>query len=129
MAALLQVTQLESIVSRGKKVAEDDVNALIEQLMDQLLKLDAIVADGEVKQQRRAQVRRVQKHVECLDALKVKNSTAMIDAQTQPPPPPPPPQRQETNWGTFDLLSGPPTAAPAPAPAPAAAIKLEWELF
>ncbi|PKI38332.1 hypothetical protein CRG98_041243 [Punica granatum] len=70
-----QVSAMESIISRGGKVAETDVLTLIELLMNQLLKLDGIIADGDVKLQRKMQVRRVQKYVETLDMLKIKNST------------------------------------------------------
>ncbi|KAK9292936.1 hypothetical protein L1049_020918 [Liquidambar formosana] len=69
-----QVSALESIVSRGGKVVEKDVLNLIELLMNQLIKLDGIFADGDVKLQRKMQVRRVQKYVETLDMLKIKNS-------------------------------------------------------
>lgn len=69
-----QVSALESVISKGGKVAERDVLGLIELLMDQLLKLDGITADGDAKLQRKLQVRRVQKLVETLDMLKVKNS-------------------------------------------------------
>ncbi|KAK4838383.1 hypothetical protein QYF36_013349 [Acer negundo] len=70
-----QVLAFESIITKGGKVAEKDVLNLIEMLMNQLLKLDGIVADGDVKLQRKMQVRRVQKCVETLDVLKIKNST------------------------------------------------------
>ncbi|KAJ4836356.1 BAG molecular chaperone regulator 1 [Turnera subulata] len=69
-----QVSGLESVISKGGKVAEKDVLNLIELLMNQLLKLDGIMADGDVKLQRKMQVRRVQKYVETLDMLKIKNS-------------------------------------------------------
>ncbi|XP_062120515.1 BAG family molecular chaperone regulator 3 [Humulus lupulus] len=69
-----RVSAFESIISKGGKVVETDVLNLIELLMNQLLKLDGIVADGDVKLQRKMQVRRVQKYVETLDLLKVKNS-------------------------------------------------------
>ncbi|KAL7146386.1 hypothetical protein ABFS83_06G037500 [Erythranthe nasuta] len=69
-----QVSALESITCKGGKVAEKDVVTLIELLMSQLLKLDSIIADGDVKLQRKMQVRRVQKCVETLDVIKVKNS-------------------------------------------------------
>ncbi|RDX95295.1 BAG family molecular chaperone regulator 1, partial [Mucuna pruriens] len=71
-----QVSALESIISKGGKIAETEVHSLIELLMNQLLKLDGIVADGDVKLQRKMQVKRVQKYVETLDMLKVKNSMA-----------------------------------------------------
>ncbi|XP_041008570.1 BAG family molecular chaperone regulator 1-like [Juglans microcarpa x Juglans regia] len=69
-----QVSAMESIINRGGKVAETDVLTLIELLMNQLLKLDGIMADGDAKLQRKMQVRRVQKYVETLDMLKIKNS-------------------------------------------------------
>ncbi|XP_004308114.1 PREDICTED: BAG family molecular chaperone regulator 1 [Fragaria vesca subsp. vesca] len=69
-----QVSALETIITKGAKVAEQDVLKVIEQLMNQLLKLDGIMGDGDVKLQRKMQVKRVQKYVETLDVLKIKNS-------------------------------------------------------
>ncbi|CAI0546991.1 unnamed protein product [Linum tenue] len=81
-----RVSALESVIGKGGKVAEKDVLSLIELLMNELLKLDGIMGDGDVKLQRKLQVRktsivaeiiqvkRVQKYVETLDVLKVKNS-------------------------------------------------------
>lgn len=71
-----QVSALESVISKGGKVAEKTMLNLIELLMNQLLKLDGIVAEGDVKLQRKMQVKRVQKYVEALDVLKIKNSMA-----------------------------------------------------
>ncbi|MBA0862787.1 hypothetical protein Goshw_012886 [Gossypium schwendimanii] len=79
-----QVSTFESIITKGGKVAEKDVLNLIEQLMNQLLKLDGIMADGDVKLQRKMQVRRVQKYVETLDMLKIKNAmTSTNGAQSE----------------------------------------------
>lgn len=50
------MSALESIVNKGGKIAETDVLTLIELLMSQLLKLDGIMADGDVKLQRKMQV-------------------------------------------------------------------------
>ncbi|CAI0546987.1 unnamed protein product [Linum tenue] len=69
-----RVSALESVIGKGGKVAEKDVLSLIELLMNELLKLDGIMGDGDVKLQRKLQVKRVQKYVETLDVLKVKNS-------------------------------------------------------
>ncbi|KAI9112071.1 hypothetical protein K1719_016967 [Acacia pycnantha] len=69
-----RVSAFDSIISKGGKVAESDVLGLVELLMNQLLKLDSIIADGDVKLQRKMQVKRVQKYVETLDMLKIKNS-------------------------------------------------------
>lgn len=50
------MSALETISSKGGKVVEKDVVNLIELLMNQLLKLDAIDAEGDVKLQRKMQV-------------------------------------------------------------------------
>lgn len=50
------MSALESIINKGGKVVETDVLTLIELLMSQLLKLDGIIADGDVKLQRKMQV-------------------------------------------------------------------------
>ncbi|XP_021765176.1 BAG family molecular chaperone regulator 3-like [Chenopodium quinoa] len=70
-----QVSALESVILKEGRVAEKDVVNVIELLMNELIKLDGITADGDVKLQRKMQVRRVQKYVETLDVLKAKNST------------------------------------------------------
>ncbi|CAN1180608.1 BAG family molecular chaperone regulator 1 [Linum perenne] len=69
-----RVSALESVISKGAKVEEKQVLSLIELLMNELLKLDGIMGDGDVKLQRKLQVKRVQKYVETLDMLKAKNS-------------------------------------------------------
>lgn len=51
-----QLSAIESVISKGGKVAEKQVVNLTELLMNELLKLDGIVADGDVKLQRRLQV-------------------------------------------------------------------------
>lgn len=43
-------------INGGYKAAEKDLSNLIELLMTQLIKLDGIAADGDVKMQRRVQV-------------------------------------------------------------------------
>lgn len=50
------MTALESVISKGGRVAEKDVVNVIELLMNELIKLDGIVADGDVKLQRKMQV-------------------------------------------------------------------------
>uniref|UniRef100_A0A5B6ZN46 Putative BAG family molecular chaperone regulator 1 n=1 Tax=Davidia involucrata TaxID=16924 RepID=A0A5B6ZN46_DAVIN len=91
-----QVSALESVISRGGNVAEKDVLNLIELLMNQLLKLDGIIGDGDVKLQRKMQVRRVQKYVETLDMLKIKISTPSTDG-SQIPTQPSPIQHRQSN--------------------------------
>lgn len=74
-----QVANLELEIYGGKKVAETVLLNLIELLMTQLIKLDGIIADGDVKLKRRMQVKRVQKYIETLDVLKVRNSKVEIN--------------------------------------------------
>lgn len=69
-----QVGILEIEIYGGKKVVEKVVLNLIELLMSQLIKLDGIIAEGDVKLQRRMQVKRVQRYIETLDSLKIRNS-------------------------------------------------------
>ncbi|KAM3190141.1 hypothetical protein ACQJBY_068378 [Aegilops geniculata] len=136
-----KVSALETIVSKGGKVVEADLVTLTEALMSELLKLDAIVAEGDVKDQRRIQEKRVQKNVETLDAIRAKmtkkNSTPAATANKAraphlPPRPPPAQQHQQrrqfqpaapttttapaaqtatASWDTFDLLSSTPSSS------------------
>jgi hypothetical protein len=76
-----QVSALETIVNKGGGVVEADVVALTEVLMNKLVKLDA---DGDVKAQRRIQEKRVQKHVEPLDAIRAKRAKNSSKVTTQP---------------------------------------------
>ncbi|PIN00508.1 hypothetical protein CDL12_26989 [Handroanthus impetiginosus] len=69
-----QVASIEMEINGGKKVMETVLLNMIELLMTQLIKLDGISADGDVKLQRRMQVKRVQKYIETLDMLKIRNS-------------------------------------------------------
>ncbi|EYU38991.1 hypothetical protein ABFS82_01G079600 [Erythranthe guttata] len=79
-----QVARIEMEINGGKKVVETVLLSLIELLMTQLINLDAIAADGDVKLQRRMQVKRVQKYIEVVDMLKIKNSgMAKIPLQQQ----------------------------------------------
>ncbi|KAK8957917.1 BAG family molecular chaperone regulator 1 [Platanthera zijinensis] len=146
-----QVSALEGVISKGGKVADTEVLRLTELLMNELIKLDGVTADGDVKLQRRMQVKRVQKYVETLDVIKLKNANpnavepAQQQKQKKPPPPPPtasaaaPPQPDSvivtTKWETFDSLFSPlasassstatSTAASSAAPTP----RFDWELF
>jgi hypothetical protein len=144
-----QVSALETIVNKGGRVVEADVVALTEALMSELLKLDAVAADGDVKAQRRIQEKRVQKHVEALDAIRAKGakngsapgSKAAARPNHLPPRPPPAhqqrrqfqptapttatapkPQTATASWDSFDLLSSTPSSsssAPVSTMAPA----------
>ncbi|XP_074579770.1 BAG family molecular chaperone regulator 1-like [Curcuma longa] len=68
-----KVSALEAIAKNGGRVVDDDVNSLTESLMNELVKLDAIAGDGDSKSDRRLLIKRVQKFVETLDSIKLKN--------------------------------------------------------
>ncbi|TKW19364.1 hypothetical protein SEVIR_4G015700v4 [Setaria viridis] len=131
-----KVAALDASVRKGEKVAENDVVQVTELLMNELLRLDAVVADGDVKAQRRMQVKRVQKYVETLDAVAAKNAAIIrksgekAAAKQQPPPPQQQQQQQprqqynhhqqqqqpaagQTRWEMFDLLSSLPSTSSA----------------
>ncbi|KAL8114552.1 BAG family molecular chaperone regulator 1-like [Apium graveolens] len=69
-----QVANLDSQIFGGKRVVEKVLLNLIEQLMSLLIRLDGIVADGDIRSRRRLQVKRVQRYIETLDMLKIRNS-------------------------------------------------------
>ncbi|KAL6655200.1 hypothetical protein ACP70R_006026 [Stipagrostis hirtigluma subsp. patula] len=135
-----KVSALEAIVAKGGKVVDADVVTLTEALMTELVKLDSIAAEGEVKVQRRMQEKRVQKYVESLDAIRAKNAAAAAKANGNvnghakarapnlPPRPPPVSQRRNfqqhppaaakappptASWESFDLLSSVPSTSSA----------------
>ncbi|XP_020570774.1 BAG family molecular chaperone regulator 1-like [Phalaenopsis equestris] len=134
-----QVSALEGVVLKGGKVADNEFLRLTELLMNELLKLEGIVADGDAHLQRRIQVKRVQKYVETLDMLKLKNAVPKSSslppqkAQKKAPPSSPKPKSVivTTKWETFDSLFSPlpspssltTTTSVAPTP------RLDWELF
>ncbi|TKY55347.1 BAG family molecular chaperone regulator 1 [Spatholobus suberectus] len=66
-----KVAALEASASTGGVIAELDIETLTENLMRVLITLDEIYGEGELKLQRREQVRRVQKHIETLDMLRM----------------------------------------------------------
>ncbi|MCO5563878.1 hypothetical protein L7F22_030125 [Adiantum nelumboides] len=68
-----QIATLEAAVSNGRKLADNELVGPSDLLMCQLIKLDDSKADGNTKVQKRILIRRVQKYVETLDALKVRN--------------------------------------------------------
>lgn len=126
-----KVSALETIVNKGGRVVEADVVTLTEALMNELVKLDAVAADGDVKAQRRIQEKRVQKHVEALDAIRAKaakNSTAPAPNKAPRPnhlPPRPPPAHQQ-HQQRRQFQPAAPTTATAPAPQTATA---SWDSF
>ncbi|KAJ9545959.1 hypothetical protein OSB04_025666 [Centaurea solstitialis] len=146
-----QVSAFESVISKGGKVAEKSLMNLTELLMNQLLKLDGITVDGDVKLQRKMQVKRVQGYVEKLDDLKLKNSTGnhvqeprdqthpqsrrTIASSSSTPvvavdrhqPPSSGGVMVTTQWELFDSLAAPvPTPTPAPTSKEITHILIKW---
>ncbi|GAA0185120.1 chaperone [Lithospermum erythrorhizon] len=76
-----EVTAIESVISKGGKIVENDIMSLTELLMNQLVILDGInIANSNVESQRKMQVTRVQKYVETLDIIKAKNTMPKANA-------------------------------------------------
>ncbi|EFJ27783.1 hypothetical protein SELMODRAFT_164705 [Selaginella moellendorffii] len=113
-----QIPALEAAVQSAHNVPERDLDKLTELMMRQLLKLDAIEADGEAKVQRRIQVKRVQNYVDFLDNLKTKNSIPHPLASRN--------SVVTTKWETFDSGVGSLTAPP---PQGTPNITTDWEKF
>ncbi|KAI5674973.1 hypothetical protein M9H77_05923 [Catharanthus roseus] len=111
-----QVLVLEKSVQKGIKIEEKEFIVLTELLMMQLLKLDSIEADGEARIQRRSEVHRVQRFVDMVDNLKVKNSEVFNNNGTA--------SFMTTKWETFDSGVG-----SLIAPKSTTKVVQEWELF
>lgn len=73
-----KVATLEAAASEGGAIVELDIETLTENLMRTLITLDEISGEGELKLQRREQVRRVQKHIETLDMLMAKAKSVSL---------------------------------------------------
>ncbi|KAG0466138.1 hypothetical protein HPP92_017718 [Vanilla planifolia] len=84
-----QVKSIEKSISSGNKVPELQITTLIELLMRQAVKLDAIHAEGDASIQKNLQAKSVQKCVEALDVLKQSNGKLNHVIVT-------------TKWETFD---------------------------
>lgn len=130
-----QVSALESVIGKGGKIAEKTVLNLTELLMDQLIKLDGIMGDGDVKLQRKMQVRRVQKYVETLDILKIKNQnqTQMQIQQRNSDAPPQAQVRdhqdQKSNGHDRQGSTGQLSSVPEIKPTPETVVTTRWEIF
>lgn len=84
--------------------------------MRQLLKLDAIEAEGEARVQRKAEVRRVQNFHEILDNLKARNPKPLGNSGNA---------SVTTEWETFDSGSG--SSSPPPSIPSSTRITQDWE--
>ncbi|KAL1203849.1 BAG family molecular chaperone regulator 2 [Cardamine amara subsp. amara] len=139
-----QLSAFGTVIGKEEKNLEN----LMEMLMNQLVKLDAILGDGDVKLKKKMQEERLQKYVEALDLLKIKNST---QTQTQPKPQTQPLHNERdlltfeeaasrkskasssgppviitTRWETFDSIS---TSAAAAETVKPVHPKFKWEVF
>ncbi|XP_022716374.1 BAG family molecular chaperone regulator 1-like isoform X2 [Durio zibethinus] len=70
-----QVKALEATVSRGHEVQQMDVDNLTGFLMTSLVRLDELAVKGDLKLQKKILEKKVQKHIETLDAMKLQNKT------------------------------------------------------
>lgn len=112
-----RVGALEVVVSGGTQVSEKEFVVFSEFLMRQLLKLDAIEAEGEARMQRKAEVRRVQNFHDILDNLKARNSKPLGNSGNA--------VSVTTEWETFDSELG--SASPPPSIPSSTRITQDWE--
>ncbi|KAI5070294.1 hypothetical protein GOP47_0014637 [Adiantum capillus-veneris] len=70
-----QVATVEAAVNQGKKLNESEFTGLTDLLMCQLLKLDASKVEGETNVKKRILTRRIQKYVETIDVLLLRNNS------------------------------------------------------
>ncbi|KAH7286723.1 hypothetical protein KP509_32G020000 [Ceratopteris richardii] len=80
-----QIASIESAVIQGRKQNESEFTGLIDVLMSQLVKLDSSKVDGEANVKKRILVRRIQKYVETLDALLLRNNSMKGQNDAAPP--------------------------------------------
>ncbi|XP_020871894.1 BAG family molecular chaperone regulator 2 isoform X1 [Arabidopsis lyrata subsp. lyrata] len=110
-----QLSAFDSVIGKGGKVEEKNLENLMEMLMNQLAKLDAISGDGDVKLKKKMQEERLQKCIVALDLLNIKNSTQ------------PQPKYKERDLLTFDEeASRKPTISSS---SPPVIITTRWETF
>ncbi|KAK7260008.1 hypothetical protein RIF29_25694 [Crotalaria pallida] len=114
-----RVTALEVAINAGNKASEKEFLELTELLMSQLLKLDGIKAEGEVKLQRKAEVHRVQNIVDTLDSMKSRNSNPFSNSGNA--------VTITTQWETFD--SGPESSNAPSTTSSSTRVTEDWERF
>ncbi|KAF3542015.1 hypothetical protein F2Q69_00025262 [Brassica cretica] len=119
-----KLSAFDAVIGKGVKVEEKNLENLLEMLMNQLVKLDAILVDGDIKL-KKMQEERLQKYVEALDALKIKNS---MRPQTQPQLKPKiQPQHKERDVVTVEEETS--RKCTASSPGPPVIITTRWETF
>ncbi|EOA13787.1 hypothetical protein CARUB_v10026882mg [Capsella rubella] len=122
-----QLSAFDTVIGKGGKVEEKNLENLMDMFMNQSVKLDAISGDGDIKLKKKMQEERLQKYVEALDLLKIKNSILL---QPQPQPKPQTqtqPQCKEPDLLTFDEeVPRKPTASSS---SPSVIITTRWETF
>ncbi|CAN6850821.1 hypothetical protein Bca4012_053053 [Brassica carinata] len=119
-----KLSAFDAVIGKGVKVEEKNLENLLEMLMNQLVRLDAILVDGDIKL-KKMQEERLQKYVEALDALKIKNS---MRPQTQPQLKPQiQPQHKERDVVTVEEETS--RKCTASSPGPPVIITTRWETF
>uniref|UniRef100_A0A1J3EVI4 BAG family molecular chaperone regulator 2 n=1 Tax=Noccaea caerulescens TaxID=107243 RepID=A0A1J3EVI4_NOCCA len=91
-----QLSAFNTVIGKGGKVEAKNVENLMEMLMNQLVKLDAISGDGSIRLKKTMQEERLREYVEALDVLKIKNSMQPQPKQQAQP------QYKEQDLVTFE---------------------------
>ncbi|XP_044485075.1 BAG family molecular chaperone regulator 2-like isoform X2 [Mangifera indica] len=129
-----RVTVLEASACRGDRITDKDFDNLIGMLMTELVKLDEISIEGDLKLQKSVQERRVQKYIEILDILKLNNSKLGSKAGKIPPQQkdniPKPLQKHKVQLKQKNLTEQRPVQQQQPmAYTPSVVVTTKWETF
>ncbi|KAJ0238184.1 BAG family molecular chaperone regulator 2 [Hirschfeldia incana] len=126
-----KLSAFDAVIGKGVKVEEENLESFLEMLMNQLVKLDAILVDGDIKLKKKIQEERLQKYVEALDVLKIKNSLQSqthVKPQTQPQlKPQTQAQHKERDVVTAEEETS--RKCTASSPGPPVIITTRWETF
>ncbi|KAG2408275.1 hypothetical protein LR48_Vigan01g223100 [Vigna angularis] len=117
----LKVAALEADASTGV-ITELDVETLTENLMRTLIALDEIYGEGELELQRRELVRRVQKHIETLDMLRMTRQNSITLKKDE--------NKRKVNYGVeFQKRQGNPKQQQPMQHSDSVVVTTKWETF
>ncbi|XP_017429708.1 BAG family molecular chaperone regulator 1 isoform X1 [Vigna angularis] len=115
------VAALEADASTGV-ITELDVETLTENLMRTLIALDEIYGEGELELQRRELVRRVQKHIETLDMLRMTRQNSITLKKDE--------NKRKVNYGVeFQKRQGNPKQQQPMQHSDSVVVTTKWETF
>ncbi|KAH0852962.1 hypothetical protein HID58_093594 [Brassica napus] len=117
------LSAFDAVIGKGVKVEEKNLENLLEMLMNQLVKLDAILVDGDIKLKKKMQLKpQIQPQHKERDVVTVEEETSRKCTALSPGPP----VIITTRWETFDSNA---TYAAEAKTVKTASSKFKWVLF